>query len=109
MLRAIVLLSPLILVGTIASPPLAGGAWLCGGLLMIILAARGRSWTAWASAPDWPGMTHDVLFARINRALSALWGGIFAVSGLALLLGGGRVWSWVLMPLGGLVAAVLPR
>jgi hypothetical protein len=32
-------------------------------------------------------MTHDALFARINGALSAFWGGIFAVSGLALLLG----------------------
>ena len=109
MLRAIVFLLPLILLGAIASPPLAGGAWLCGGALMIILAALGRGWTAWASAPDWPGMTHDALFARINAALSALWGGIFAVSGLALLLGGGPVWRWVLMPLGGLVAAVLPR
>lgn len=109
MLRAIVFLLPLILVGAIASPPLAGGIWVCGGVLMIILAARSRSWTAWASAPDWPGMTHDVLFARINGALSALWGGIFAVSGLALLLGGGPVWRWVLMPVGGLASAMLPR
>ena len=72
MLRAIVFLLPLILVGAIASPPLAGGVWLCGGVLMIILAARGRSWSAWASALDWPGMTHDALFARINAALSSL-------------------------------------
>jgi len=46
MLRATVFLLPLILVGAIASPPLAGGAWLCGGVLMIILAARGLSWSA---------------------------------------------------------------
>ncbi|MCU0923387.1 MAG: hypothetical protein MUF16_24200, partial [Burkholderiaceae bacterium] len=86
MLRAFAFLLPLILIGAFASVPLAGGFWLAGGVLMIILAARGRSWTAWASAPDWPGMTHDALFARINGALSAFWGGIFAVSGLALLL-----------------------
>ncbi|HET7864372.1 MAG TPA: NAD(P)/FAD-dependent oxidoreductase, partial [Burkholderiaceae bacterium] len=109
MLRAIALLLPLILIGTFAPPHLAGGTWLCGGVLMIILVARGQSWTAWASAPDWPGMTHDALFARINAALSVLWGGIFVVSGLALLLGGGPVYRWVLMPLGGLVSAVLPR
>jgi phytoene dehydrogenase-like protein len=109
MLRATAFLLPLILVGALASAPLAGGAWLCGGMLMIVLAAFGRSWTAWASAPDWPGMTFDPLFVRINAALSALWGGIFAVSGLALLVGGGSAWRWVLMPVGVLIAAVLPR
>jgi len=109
MLRATVFLAPLILIGALASPAWAGGVWLCGGLLMIILAARGRSWTEWAAAPDWPGMTYDPLFKRINAALSALWGGIFAVSGMALLVGGGPTWRWVLMPLGVLIAAVLPH
>jgi all-trans-retinol 13,14-reductase len=109
MLRATVSLAPLILIGALASPAWAGGVWLCGGLLMIILAARGRSWTEWAAAPDWPGMTDDPLFKRINAALSALWGGIFAVSGMALLVGGGPIWRWVLMPLGVLIAAVLPH
>jgi all-trans-retinol 13,14-reductase len=109
MLRAVLFLLPLILVGALASPADAGAVWLCGGVLMVVLAAWNRSWTAWASAPDWPGMTHDPLFARINRALSALWGGIFAVSGLALLLGGGPSWRWALMPLGGLVSALLPH
>jgi all-trans-retinol 13,14-reductase len=109
MLRATVFLAPLILFGTLASSAWAGAAWLFGGLLMVILAALGRSWTAWAAAPDWPGMTHDPLFKRINAALSALWGGIFAVSGMALLMGGGPIWRWVLMPLGVRIAAVLPR
>jgi phytoene dehydrogenase-like protein len=109
MLRATVFLLPLILLGAFASPPLAGGVWLCSGMLMIVLTAFGRSWTAWAAAPDWTGMTFDPLFVRINAALSALWGGIFAVSGLGLLSGGGSTWRWLLMPLGVLVAAVLPH
>jgi phytoene dehydrogenase-like protein len=109
LLRSTLLLLPLILVGVWSAPPWAGGAWLAGGLVMLALAACGRSWTSWASAPDWPGMTHDVLFVRINGALSALWGGIFGVSGLALLLGGGPAWRWLLMPLGGVISAVLPR
>jgi hypothetical protein len=108
-LRATVFLAPLILIGALASPTWAGGVWLCGGLLMIILAAGSRSWTEWAAAPEWPGMTFDPLFKRINAALSALWGGIFAVSGIALLVGGGPIWRWVLMPPGVLIAAVLPR
>jgi hypothetical protein len=109
LLRSTVLLLPLILLGAFAAPPWAGSAWLLGGLLMAVLAASGRSWTSWAFAPDWPGMTHDVLFRRINGTLSVLWGCIFGVSGLALLLGGGSVWRWVLMPLGAVISAVLPR
>lgn len=108
MLRAVALLLPLILVGAMA-PPLAGKAWLLGGAMMLLSAAFGRGWTAWASAPDWPGMSQDALFARINRALSTLWGVVFATSGLALLLGGGPEWRWALMPLGALASALLPR
>ena len=52
--------------------------WLSGayalailvGLLMLVMAWRGQAWTAWASAPAWPGMTHDALFLRINRIVS---------------------------------------
>ncbi len=82
---------------------------LGGGVLMIVLAALGRPWSAWAAAPDWQGMTFDPLFLRINTALSALWGGISVVSGIALLWSGAPVWRWALMPLGALSAVVLPR
>jgi phytoene dehydrogenase-like protein len=107
--RATALLLPLILIGAFAPPQWAGAAMLFGGALMLGLVAKGWAWTAWASAPDWPGMTHDVLFARINGTLSACWGLIFAASGLALLLGGGPIWRWVLMPAGGVLSATLPR
>lgn len=79
LLSAFVFVSPVPLVGVLASPIQAGLVWLCGGLLMVILSARGRPWTAWASAPDWPGMTDDTLFVRINQALLTLWGGVFAL------------------------------
>lgn len=57
---------------------------------MLAMAAGGRGWTAWSSAPDWPGMTHDALFQRINQVVSALWGGIFIASGVAVLLCAGH-------------------
>jgi hypothetical protein len=103
------LLLPLILVAALAPALWAGGAMLGGGVLMIVLAALGRPWSAWAAAPDWQGMTFDPLFLRINTALSALWGGISVVSGIALLWSGAPVWRWALMPLGALSAVVLPR
>lgn len=45
--------------------------------------AIGRPWTADIAAADFPGAANNPLFARINRLLSALWGGVFAFLAVA--------------------------
>lgn len=108
LLRAALFVLPLVLLGSFTPDTWAAGAWLAGGLLMLVMAWRGQAWTAWASAPAWPGMTHDALFLRINRTVSGLWGLVFMLSGLAILLGAGPVLRWALMPVGGVISAALP-
>lgn len=61
----------------------AAGVSLAAGLLMLVGVVIGRPWTAVSSAPDWPGMTADPVFPRVNRGMSLLWAAVVAWMGVA--------------------------
>jgi all-trans-retinol 13,14-reductase len=61
----------------------AAGVSIAAGLLMTFGAVIGRPWTAVISAGDWPGMTADPVFLRVNRGMSLLWAAAVAWIGVA--------------------------
>ncbi len=83
----------------------AAGASVAAGLLMAIGAAVGRPWTAVISATDWPGMTADPVFLRVNRGMSLLWAVTVAWIGVAASAAWHPITRWV--PLAAAVALSL--
>lgn len=65
----------------------AAGVSIAAGLLMTLGAVIGRPWTAVISAADWPGMTADPVFLRVNRGMSLLWAAVVAWVGVAASVG----------------------
>jgi phytoene dehydrogenase-like protein len=61
----------------------AAGVSLAAGLLMVTGVVLGRPWTGVISAADWPGMTADPVFLRVNRGMSLLWAVAVAWIGVA--------------------------
>lgn len=59
------------------------GVSIAAGLLMVLGVVIGRPWTAVISAADWPGMTADPVFLRVNRGMSLLWAAVVAWIGVA--------------------------
>lgn len=107
-LRASLLFLPLIAFWQWAGAPWDAVSAIAVGLLMTVGAVLRRPWTSWVSAGDWQGMTADPLFLHINQVMSALWGGVLLVSGVAWALGGGTVWRWAPSAAGSVVSAFLP-
>lgn len=81
------------------------GVSLAAGVLMLLGAAIGRPWTAVISASDWPGMTADPVFLRVNRGMSLLWAAVVAWIGVATVLGLGPPARWA--PLAAAIALSL--
>jgi all-trans-retinol 13,14-reductase len=83
----------------VTGPP-SWGAWVAvgvsvaAGLLMALGAVIGRPWTAVISAADWPGMTDDPVFLRVNRCMSLLWAAVVAWIGVAASAGLHPVARW---------------
>jgi len=96
-LALILALATLVLV--VGPNPWAGWAAaavsLAAGLLMAIGAAMGRPWTAVISATDWPGMTADPVFLRVNRGMSLLWAVAVAWIGVVASAGLNPIARWV--------------
>ncbi|MBL8328693.1 MAG: NAD(P)/FAD-dependent oxidoreductase [Rubrivivax sp.] len=62
---------------------LAAAVSIAAGLWMLLGVTIGRPWTAVISAPDWPGMTADPVFLRVNRGMSLIWALAVAWVGVA--------------------------
>jgi all-trans-retinol 13,14-reductase len=105
---ASLLFAPLVVFWRFAPPPWDAVSALGAGALMLLGVAAKRPWSAWVSAGDWPGMTADPLFLRVNQFISGLWGGVLVISGAAWWLGSGPAWRWAPLLLGGLLSAALP-
>jgi all-trans-retinol 13,14-reductase len=73
----------------------AAGVSIAAGLLMTLGVVIGRPWTAVISAPDWPGMTADPVFLRVNRGMSLLWAAAVAWIGVAASAGWHPAARWV--------------
>jgi len=76
----------------LAGPPVwlawvSAGVSIAAGLLMALGVVIGRPWTAAISATDWPGMTADTVFLRVNRGMSLLWAAAVAWIGVAASVG----------------------
>jgi len=88
---------------------LPAGVSLAAGLLMGLGAWIGRPWTAVTSAPDWPGMTGDPVFLRVNRGMSLLWAVVVAWVGLATSVGFGPLTRWAPLAAAIMLSLWLPR
>jgi all-trans-retinol 13,14-reductase len=95
--------------------PAAWGAWvaagvpIAAGLLMTLGAVIGRPWTAVISAADWPGMTTDPVFLRVNRGMSLLWAAVVAWVGVAASAGLHPVARWAPLAVAIGLSLWLPR
>jgi len=82
---------------------------ISAGLLMIFGAVIGRPWTAVTSAADWPGMTADPVFLRVNRGMSLLWAAVVAWVGVAASAGLHPGARWVPLAAAIVLSLWLPR
>ncbi len=87
----------------------AAGVSLTAGLLMAFGVVIGRPWTAVISAPDWPGMTADPVFLRVNRGMSLLWAAVVAWVGVAASAGLHPVARWAPLAAAIVLSLWLPR
>lgn len=87
----------------------AAGVSLAAGLLMALGAAIGRPWTAVISATDWPGMTADPVFLRVNRGISVLWAVAVAWIGVAASAGLHPIARWAPLAAAIALSMWLPR
>jgi len=85
------------------------GVSLAAGLLMAIGVVLGRPWTGVISATDWPGMTADPVFLRVNRGMSLLWAVAVAWIGVAASAGLHPVARWVPLVAAIVLSRWLPR
>jgi all-trans-retinol 13,14-reductase len=72
----------------------AAGVSIAAGLLMLLGVALRRPWTAVISAADWPGLTADPVFLRVNRGMSLLWATVVAWVGVAAASGAHPAARW---------------
>jgi phytoene dehydrogenase-like protein len=92
-----------------APPPLLGGAVsLAAGLYLLFTAFTVQPWTADALASEWRGMTGDPVFLKVNRLLSAIWGGAVILTGAALLTQAGALFTWGPLVISSLLSIFLP-
>lgn len=87
----------------------SAGVSLAAGLLMLLGVVIGRPWTAVVSAPDWPGMTADPVFLRVNRGMSLLWATMVAWTGVATVHGLGPLARWAPLAVAIALSLWLPR
>ena len=87
----------------------AAGVSLAAGLLMLVGVVIGRPWTAVISAPDWPGMTADPVFLRVNRGMSLLWAAVVAWIGVAASAGFNPIARWAPLAAAIVLSLWLPR
>lgn len=87
----------------------AAAVSLAAGLLMGVGAVSGRPWTAVISATDWPGMTADPIFLRVNRGMSLLWAVVVVWVGLAASAGFHPVARWAPLVAAIVLSLWLPR
>jgi phytoene dehydrogenase-like protein len=87
----------------------AAGVSIAGGLLMTLGAVAGRPWTAVISAADWPGMSADPVFLRVNRGMSLLWAAVVAWVGVAASAGPHPVARWAPLAVAIGLSLWLPR
>jgi len=85
------------------------GVSLAAGGLMLLGVMAGRPWTAVISAPDWPGMTADAVFLRVNRGMSLLWAAVVAWIGVAIALELGPLARWAPLAAAIALSLWLPR
>lgn len=85
------------------------GVSLAAALLMLLGVVIGRPWTAVNSAPDWPGMTADPVFLRVNRGMSLLWAAAIASIGIGTALGLGPAARWVPLAVAIALSLWLPK
>ena len=99
----------------LVADPGAGAAWvaagvsIAAGLLMTLGAVAGRPWTAVISAADWPGMSVDPVFLRVNRGMSLLWAAVVAWVGVAASAGLHPVARWAPLAVAIGLSLWLPR
>lgn len=98
----------------LAGPPswlawVAAGVSIAAGLLMTLGVAIGRPWTTVISAADWPGMTADPVFIRVNRGMSMLWAVVVAWIGVAASAGWHPIARWAPLAAAIALSLWLPR
>lgn len=89
----------------IGAGALQPGVSLAVATLMAAGAAAGRPWTAATSAPQWPGLSADPVFLRVNRGMSLIWAATVAWVGVAAWASMGPVARWA--PMAGSIALSL--
>lgn len=75
----------------------------------IVSVLRGRPWTAGFSAAEFGGASASPLFIAINKAISALWGALFAWLAVAAWLALPAPAHWLAVGAGAVASIVLPR